>query len=248
MIIAWFSCGITSAVACKIALQQYKDVQIFYTDPGSQDSDSMRFLHDCEKWYGQPINIRRCTEFTDHFDVIEKKGIIRVSNYYPCTFELKKSVRYTIEEELKQWDGQVWGFDITESHRAKRMREQYPKMIPVFPLIDNELTKSNCACILRKENIEIPKMYKKGYNNNNCIGCIRGGMGYWNKIRIDFPDVFNRMAILERVIGHSCLKENGNEDVESVPLFLDELAPNRGDFPTEIMPECSLFCELEFMS
>ena len=31
-----------------------------------------------------------------------------------------------------------------------------------------------------------------GYNNNNCIGCIKGGMGYWNKIRVDFPEVFEK--------------------------------------------------------
>ena len=28
MIIAWFSCGVTSAVACKIALSLYNDVQL----------------------------------------------------------------------------------------------------------------------------------------------------------------------------------------------------------------------------
>lgn len=35
MIIAWFSCGVTSAVACKIALSLYDDVQIYYIETGS---------------------------------------------------------------------------------------------------------------------------------------------------------------------------------------------------------------------
>ena len=246
IIIAWFSCGITSAVACKIALQTYKDVVLYYTDTGSQEEDSLRFLHDCEQWFGQKINIVRSKEYTNHFDVIEKKGLISKHNYYPCTFELKKRLRYQIEDDLKYWDGQVWGFDISETNRAQRMIEQYPNMKPLFPLIDNQLSKANCACLLAKEGIEIPRMYKMGYHNNNCIGCIRGGMGYWNKIRIDFPEDFERMAKLERVVGHSCLKERiGNE---TKALFLDELSPDRGDFPTEIMPECGLFCELEFMN
>lgn len=30
MIIAWFSCGVTSAVACKIALSLYDDVQVYF--------------------------------------------------------------------------------------------------------------------------------------------------------------------------------------------------------------------------
>lgn len=53
------------------------------------------------------------------------------------------------------------------------------------------------------------------------------------------------MAALERKIGHACLKETVNG--KTVPLFLDTLDPNRGDFPSEVIPSCDLFCELEFM-
>lgn len=56
MIIAWFSCGVTSAVACKIALSLYEDVQIYYIETGSGHTDNARFLADCEKWYEQPIH------------------------------------------------------------------------------------------------------------------------------------------------------------------------------------------------
>jgi hypothetical protein len=73
-------------------------------------------------------------------------------------------------------------------------------------------------------------MYKLGYNNNNCVGCVKGGMGYWNKIRKDFPEVFSSMAKLEREVGHSCLK-----------IFLDELDPSRGNIK-DVVPECDIFC------
>ena len=49
MIIAWFSCGVTSAVACKIALSLYDDVQIYYIETGSGHPDNTRFLSDCER-------------------------------------------------------------------------------------------------------------------------------------------------------------------------------------------------------
>ena len=52
----------------------------------------------------------------------------------------------------------------------------------------------------------IPEMYHLGYHNNNCVGCVKGGMAYWNKIRVDFPGIFDRMAVLERKLGRSCLK------------------------------------------
>jgi hypothetical protein len=79
-----------------------------------------------------------------------------------------------------------------------------------------------------------PAMYDLGYSNNNCIGCVKGGMGYWNKIRKDFPKVFESRAKLEREIGHSCL--NG--------VFLDELDPNRGKMEDEISTDCGIMCYL----
>ncbi|MHC3124971.1 hypothetical protein NL42_15075, partial [Acinetobacter sp. GN11] len=79
-------------------------------------------------------------------------------------------------------------------------------------------------------------MYKLGYLNNNCIGCVKGGAGYWNKIRKDFPEVFNRMAKVERDIGHSILK---NDDG---PVFLDELKPNVGRYKDEPDIDCSFSC------
>ena len=54
------------------------------------------------------------------------------------------------------------------------------------------------------------------------------------------------MARLERKIGYSCLRES--IDGHSRPLFLDELDPTRGNFPSEVLPSCDLFCELEFMN
>jgi hypothetical protein len=75
-------------------------------------------------------------------------------------------------------------------------------------------------------------MYDLGYNNNNCVGCVKGGMGYWNKIRQDFPAVFDARAKLERDIGYSILKD----------CFLDELDPSRGRMSDEILEDCGIYC------
>jgi hypothetical protein len=91
--------------------------------------------------------------------------------------------------------------------------------------------------ILREYNIEIPAMYKLGYRNNNCIGCFKGGLGYWNKIKKDFPDIFKQTAELERMKGYTILKKN------SKPLYLDQLQDNCGRYKP--VAECDgLFCTL----
>ena len=79
-------------------------------------------------------------------------------------------------------------------------------------------------------------MYDLGYANNNCIGCVKGGKGYWNKIRVDFPEVFERRAKMEREIGNSILHDKNGM------VFLDELDPYAGKMNDEIMDDCSLFC------
>lgn len=242
MIIAWFSCGATSAVACKLALSMYSDVRIIYIETNSSHNDNHRFIADCEHWFGRKIEIWSSNKYHDVADVIAKKKFINSPHGAPCTDELKKKVRYQIEQECKSWDGQVWGFDwcAKEINRAIRFKQQYPNTKPLFPLIERHITKQDAIGILWRAGIEIPVMYRLGYHNNNCIGCVKGGIGYWNKIRRDFPDVFWRMAKLEREIGATCLKDRDGL------IWLDSLNPNRGDQGKPISVECGIVCEIEF--
>ncbi|NCA80595.1 MAG: hypothetical protein EOM76_10505 [Sphingobacteriia bacterium] len=71
------------------------------------------------------------------------------------------------------------------------------------------------------------------------LGWLKGGAGYWNKIRVDFPDVFIKTAELERERKSTCLK------FASKQLYLDTLKPTAGRHKDLTLPDCGLFCELE---
>lgn len=246
MIIGWFSCGITSAVACKMALELYEDVELFYIETGSAHEDNKRFISDCENWYGKKINIIKNSKgYENVIDVIYKIRYVNGVGGASCTLKLKKEVRYDLEKKYTkdlfnniEYYGQVWGFEFERKqvNRAIRFMEQYPETKPLFPLIEKGITKNNCAAMIINAGIELPVMYKLGYPNNNCIGCVKGGKGYWNKIRIDFPEQFEEMIKAERYAGHSCI--NGT--------FLDELNPNDGRESKIILPNCSTICDVEF--
>lgn len=232
MKVVWFSAGISSFIACYLT----KDVdKIIYIDIDDQHPDSIRFVKDCEIILGKPIEILKshygCVE-----NAIRAATVIKLpSGFAPCTNWLKKRVRMDWEYEHQGEElTYVWGFDCEERARAERLIEAMPKFKNEFPLIENNLTKQDCHAIANRLGLKRPAMYDFGYNNNNCIGCIKGGMGYWNKIRKDFPEVFKRRAKLEREIGHSILKE----------CYLDELEPNKGAEQKEILEECGIFCEL----
>jgi hypothetical protein len=239
MKIAWFSCGVTSAVACKLAIEIYgtENVELYYIVIDSAHEDNKRFIDDCEKWYGKKINKVQSEKYKDQFDVIQKIKYINGVNGAPCTLHLKKNVRYKIEKEI-DFDGQIFGFEFEkkEINRAIRFNQQYPQAKPHYPLIDRKITKSQCAEILLKNGIKLPKMYELGFHNNNCIGCVKGGKGYWNHVRKHFPNEFDKMLELEQQIGATCIKNK----------YLKDLKPNEGKHEPPIVPDCGTFCEIEF--
>ena len=124
-----------------------------------------------------------------------------------------------------------------ERRRAERICEAIPEFKHEFPLIEKNLTKQDAHAITARLHVKRPVTYDMGFQNNNCIGCVKGGMWYWNQIRKYFPEVFQTMAELEREIGHSCI--NG--------VFLDELDPERGRKEDEISFDCGIFCHLFFL-
>ncbi|MFT3704683.1 MAG: phosphoadenosine phosphosulfate reductase family protein [Agriterribacter sp.] len=242
--IGWWSAGITSAVACKLAIEAFPCVRLIYADTGSAHSDNNRFKQECEKWYGQEIETHKNEKYVDHFDVIYKERYINGPDGAKCTKELKKRIRWRIEDDYAitlfnstTISHQIFGYE-WETHqvnRAIRFLQQYPAAKGKFPLIERKLNKDQCAGILLNAGIKIPKMYELGYPNNNCIGCVKGGKGYWNKIRMDFPNQFSRMVEAERHLSHTCIKD----------VYLDELDPNEGKEGKIVLPNCGTFCELE---
>ena len=230
--VCWLSAGVSSFIAGYLA----GDVDDFiYIDIENQHPDSLRFIKDCEKVLGKETIILMSPYRSVH-NVIASQRYVNGPGGAKCTELLKKRVRKKWEYEHRSYDlTYVWGFDIDERHRAERIVDTMPEVSHEFPLIDKGFSKAEAHGLLDRLGIKRPAMYDLGYQNNNCIGCVKGGMGYWNKIRVDFPDVFDRMAKLERDIGHSCIRG----------VYLDELDPNRGRSDQEIMPECGIACFIE---
>lgn len=230
--VCWLSAGVSSFIAGYLTRDTVD--QFIYIDVEDQHSDSLRFIRDCKKPLGKPIQ-KLQSEYQSVESVARQFRFIKSAYGAKCTEVLKKRVRKEWEYAHQNFDiTYVWGMDCNERGRAERICDTMPQFHHEFPLIDSGLTKEDAHGICRKLGIRRPAMYDLGYSNNNCVGCVKGGMGYWNKIRVDFPEVFAERAKLEREIGHSCL--NG--------VFLDELDPAAGRMSEEIMDDCGIFCEL----
>lgn len=234
VVVSWFSAGVSSAVATKLALKDYPHLQVIYIDIDDQHPDSLRFVRECEVWFGVPVTTLK-SRYPSVDSVCKAFRYVNGVGGARCTVALKRRVR-------KEWEHvnhpthYVWGLDASkrEAVRAKRLVEGMPEYHHIFPLIDLGITKAEAHGMLKKAGIKRPAMYDLGYPNNNCIGCVKGGRGYWNKIRQDFPDVFKSRALMERDVGHSCIKG----------CFLDELPEASGRKQRVVVEDCGIFCEL----
>lgn len=199
-VIAWWSGGVTSAVTCKLCIELFgaDNVKIVFINTKNEDEDTYRFLYDCEKWYDSKIYPLSNAGYDSIKDVWFKYKSLNVAKGAICSSELKRTMREQYMA-VAPFSYQAFGFDIDEPKRAKAMGMNYPQAHPIFPLLMFGYSKKDCIKILELAGIEIPRAYKWGFTNNNCLetGCVQGGIGYWQKMQIDFPDKFKEMAKVE---------------------------------------------------
>lgn len=242
-VLAWFSCGDASAVAAKLAVKKYGDrCEVLYCDTFAYEHpDNRRFFADVEHWLDRKITVLHSEEYADIYDVFERTRWLVGPGGARCTSELKKNVRkaYQLPDDIH-----VFGFTSEEQKRVDRFHKQNPDLFAEFPLVEGCITKAECHKRIRQAGIELPAMYLLGYKNNNCIGCVKGQSGYWNKIRRDFPETFARMAVVERQLDAAICKTEGVTDGKRwrKRVFLDELPPNVGRYESEPDIECGVLC------
>lgn len=236
-VLVWFSCGAASAVAAKLAVEKYPECEVLYCDTlAYEHNDNVRFMKDVEKWIGKEVKLLKSKKYNDIYEVFNKGWLVGIYGA-ACTNEMKKKVRknYEIVTDLH-----VFGFTLDEEKRIVNFEDNNDIDVE-WILYEQELTKKDCYRILQEAGIDLPEMYKLGYNNNNCIGCVKGGQGYWNKIRVDFPESFDKMAKMERKLDVAINKSYAG-DGKRKRVFLDELDPKAGRGIPMPDIECGVLC------
>ena len=240
-IVCHFSCGAASAVATKLMLAEYPADQVVLLNAfiKEEHEDNRRFLSDCEEWFGHPITVLRDTKYgASTHEVWRKERFMKNHLGASCSRALKRNF---LDSFRLPGDVTVLGFTVEEKHRLDRFFDRGSDLLPVAPLIERGLTKMDCLAIVERAGIELPAMYKLGYHNANCIGCIKGGQGYWNKIRRDFPVQFEQIAAIQEELG---LGANLFRRKDGTRFSLRELPVDAGHYPSEPSVECSFFCEI----
>lgn len=268
-IVCWYSHGAASLIAAKLAIEKapeaYPECEIIVACIHLENE-----LHEpertesVEKFLGQKVLMLRDEKYNANVDtVIEKTRYMSGVFGARCTKELKKQVRLGWQ---RFDDIHVFGMDCNEEKRIDQLIDNEPELNLWPTLIEAGLSKSDCFKIMINAGLELPKMYKLGYHNNNCIGCLKAaGAGYWNKIRKDFPDVFERRANQEKLLNVALTKmserkvkrlhpetiiamENDGYEYKvdargSMRIPLRYLQPDAGSHKDLDIGDCGFFCE-----
>lgn len=136
----------------------------------------------------------------------------------------------------------VLGYTVEEQDRYDRYVDANNRQHVLVPLIRKGLSKADCLAIITDAGIELPAMYRLGFNNANCIGCPKGGAGYWNKIREVFPEQFYQIADIQESIGPGAKFMRDRRTDKRI--YLRELDPTHGRIEEEPEISCSFNCEL----
>jgi hypothetical protein len=235
--VVWVSAGAASAIAAKLTLRDTPDAVLAYCHTGAEHADNERFLGDLTRWFNRPIERLKSEDYEDTWDVYERTGWLAGPSGARCTVELKVMPRLAWQQPT---DIHVFGYtaELRDMERARKLRETYFEMSIRTPLIDAGLTKAATIAMVERAGIEVPIMYKLGFHNNNCIGCVKAtSPNYWSLTRQHFPAVFNRMAELSRRKGAKLC------EIHKERVFIDEIP---ADWPTTepIAPACDFLCHI----
>lgn len=246
-VVSWFSCGAASAVAAKLATEKYPDCKVVYCNTmKTEHPDNARFFADVSQWLGMDITVITSQKYVDVDEVIEKVRYMAGPKGAPCTREMKKVPRY--DYQLPN-DLHIFGLTADEEGRIIRFEKGNPDLDIEWILREAQITKDDCYQIVKEAGIDLPMMYKLGFKNNNCIGCVKvTSPAYWDRTRKHFPIVYERRVRQSRALGVKLIERQveGKRQrmfLDELPLegFRDSLNPDL----TEEDVECGVFCTTE---
>lgn len=225
------------ATKLAIAANPDADLVVVRCRVDEEHADNDRFAADCVRWFGRPIVELKSEKYgSSIYTVFAGVKYIAGIAGAACTRVLKREVR---EKFQRPDDLHVFGFTADEPHRVNQLADANNALRFINPALDAGLTHEDCVAMIGRAGIEIPVLYRMGYKHNNCVGCVKGGAGYWNRIRVDFPETFERMAKVERLLGAKLVK-----GIDGVRVSLDELPAGFGDMRAEPAAQCGIFCEM----
>ena len=138
----WWSTGAASFVAAQLTLRDNPEAIVARCETGNEDPDNYRFEADAMRRLNTSVTLLRSTEFSDVWEVWQKRRYMSGIAGAPCTSAMKIAPRIEFQRPT---DIHVFGYtaDREDVDRFERLKENYFELTVRAPLIDAGITKAD---------------------------------------------------------------------------------------------------------
>jgi hypothetical protein len=216
-VVVGFSGGVTSAWCLGWALRNFprEEVIALFHDTKEEHPDTYRFLREMAAALG--VSITERSDGRSVSQLFEDEGYLGNNQNTFCSRILKAEQGSAFVRELKAEGHDVYkviGYSANERKRIDRMVGHCANggITPLFPIVRENVDKQTCADWCVSLGVQPSAMYCWA-EHANCIGCVRGGMAYWQAVDEHHPDVYEARAQAEVRFGHSIIRGGDRERV-----------------------------------
>ena len=182
-----FSGGLGSGISALIAFEKGLDFNLIFADTLIEDEDLHRFNADIAKAVGK--DIVHLIDGRTPWDVYVDKRWIGNTRTAHCSTVLKTDqVRMWLDKNANPDDPLVLGMDWSEMDRIERAQKNWGSRPVVSLLNEFKIYRPQYDEILARHGIEKPRLYKMGYEHNNCGGfCCKAGLVQFERLYRTMP-------------------------------------------------------------
>jgi len=190
MIVVMFSGGITSFEVLRRVQASGEPFRVLFADVKMEDDDTYRFAADVERVLG--VTIERVADGRNPWEVFRDKRFIGKPGKSICSQVLKRQKCVKWMRANEPGGVVALGLDWTEPHRIEINRALWKRdgFDTVFPLAEPPYYfKAEHMETAHRLGIAAPRIYKLGFEHNNCGGgCVMGGQAQWAHLLAVLPE------------------------------------------------------------
>jgi len=189
--VVMYSGGLASWGAAKRCIERYgvDNVQLMFADTMMEDDDLHRFMKETVAEMGVQLVI--LADGRTPWEVFKDVRFLGNTRVDPCSRALKREpIRKWIEDSYEPHEVTIhMGMDWSEAHRLERARPYWEPYIIDAPLLWDLVGKPQLMKELAALDIELPRLYKLGFQHNNCGGfCIKAGQANFKLLLESMPE------------------------------------------------------------
>jgi hypothetical protein len=198
-------------------------IKVVFMDTKFEDEDLYRFNNDVfgylSKHYPDIEIIPLCDGRTP-IDVSREQHLVLNNRFPICSQQLKSRLfkNWIKEQDIKSNEAVIHiGIDNGETRRCHGITKNYKHKVRYLLIEEGITDKSEMLKEPEEWGIDIPRLYKLGFDHNNCGGrCFRAGIKHFTLLHKVLPERFEEMKIAEKELADNARKHHKTDRVYAI--------------------------------